>query len=88
MTTVTITVTAAHIAAGKRYECGDCPVAIAAAEVFGGTAYVDITLIVMTGDGTETEFTLPDEALAFITAFDDAKPVAPFTFIAEEVTAA
>jgi len=83
MSTV-ITVTAEHIAAGKREDCEHCPIALAVAEVFPGSPYVDeFACIITAGDGSETEFDLPDEARAFVEAFDNGQPAAPFTFTAE-----
>jgi hypothetical protein len=86
-----VTVTAEHIAAGKREDCENCPIALAVAEVFAGSPYVDeFTVMITAPDGSETEFDLPDEALRFIEAFDDggAGDVAPFTFIvrSEDIT--
>jgi hypothetical protein len=83
-----VSVTAEHIAAGKREDCENCPIAIAFAEVFPGVPYVDeFTCMITADDGTEVEFDLPDEALAFIAAFDDggAECVAPFTFAVSPV---
>jgi len=81
---VTVTVTAEHIAAGRREDCERCPIALAVAEVFPGGPYVDeFACIITAGDGSETEFDLPDEAREFVEAFDNGQPTAPFTFTAE-----
>ena len=76
-----VTVTAEHIAAGKREDCERCPIALAFAEIFPGSPYVDeLAVIVTDEDGGETEFYLPAEAQEFIESFDNGLTVAPFTF--------
>ena len=86
MSAITVTVTTDHIAAGKREDCENCPIALAVAEIFPGTPYVDeFTCIITAIDGSETEFDLPDEAREFIEGFDNGENVAPFAFDAELV---
>jgi hypothetical protein len=78
---IIVSVTAGHIAAGKREDCENCPIALAFAEVFPGSPYIDeFSCMITDDDGAEVEFDLPDEALEFIAAFDDGLPVAPFSF--------
>jgi hypothetical protein len=82
MSTVTISVTAEHIAAGEREKCEKCPVALAFL-----TALPRADRAVVTGfgvslyrAGVKTRLRLPDAASDFISAFDNSDPVAPFSF--------
>ena len=82
MSTVTISVTAGHIAAGEREKCERCPVALA---FLAALPRVDKAVVTGFGaslyrDGVKTRLRLPDAASDFVGAFDNAEPVSPFEF--------
>jgi hypothetical protein len=85
---VRVEVTAEDIAKGERAECGRCPVALACKRVLPGARVmvdgcsIDFTLK-PAGEGEWDDWTsieAPAEVDAFIQAFDDGHPVAPFAF--------
>lgn len=87
MTSVTISVTAGHIARGLINHCCECPIALAAAEAFPHAERVGRHRVVVTGygillalAGRELVLPLPREATDFIATFDDGQPVEPFEF--------
>lgn len=77
-----------HIAIGKRWSEEDGPISIAVERALRlsphGRVFVPgRTILVMDhlDDPRSRRFyTLPDEAWEFVEAFDDGKPVRPFTF--------
>ena len=78
-----ITVTAEHIARGRRDSCGLCPVALAIADAGLGPAWVDSAHVTLRKRGHWTEVDLPSDVSRFIEAFDggyDDGTVRPFTF--------
>jgi len=75
----TIKVTADDIAAGKRCNHRACPVAIALRRyLYDDRITVEATH--MTSGEYATITRLPKRVQVFIRAFDQAKPVVPFTF--------
>lgn len=73
-----IEVTADDIQNGLPSRCGFCPVALALARAAKRQCvHVDSACASV---GTNRWYTLPAEAIAFIAAFDQRQPVAPFAF--------
>jgi hypothetical protein len=90
--TVTVSVTQEHIDRGRPGQCAACPIALALAEAMPYATHIEV--YGSPDDGTpafaevwsgalKCHFRLPAEADAFIAAFDDEHPVAPFTFVVE-----
>jgi hypothetical protein len=84
MNNYTINVTQDDIDHGQRGECAHCPIALAAQRVFPNK-YVMVALVQMYLDSSVDvldgeRIHLPEEATAFITAFDRCQPVSPFVF--------
>ncbi len=73
---MTIHVTQAHIDAGAREDCRECPVALAIHEATGCTCEV-LPWTIYTDRG---KFKLPRAVFEFIEAFDNKQPVQPFSF--------
>lgn len=82
-TTLTINVTQAHIDAGQRASCSECPVALAmlAAGIERPRAYGGLLMGVLGGKAVEAE--TPNDAFHFICNFDHTCPVRPFKFSAD-----
>jgi hypothetical protein len=82
MTTVTIKVTAEDIAAGEKFDCFRCPVALAATRVLPvGTALRVKTHALVFWNPDYREANLPAIARYFIEDFDNGEDfVAPFSF--------
>ncbi len=87
---IRIDVTQADIDAGKRNDCGKCPVALAARRALPGH-FVTVTYTDMQIDGPiSTCYRLPDSAERFVAHFDNdlprdyenpfVNPVVPFSF--------
>ena len=85
--TVTVEVTADDIAHGKPGRCSSCPIALGV--IRSGIGATDIAVgletcwVSMAHDEHLTGYEMPDEALDFIDAFDNGRPVAPFSFSME-----
>jgi hypothetical protein len=82
-----VSVTAGHIARGKRQDAERCAIALALHDVFPDAEYImvsgdGITLQPCTDDAwmAEAEIMPPPEVAAFVEAFDDGNDVEPFTF--------
>lgn len=78
-----ISVTERHIENGEKDSCFNCPIALAAREVFPAHSLPEVTLNflwIKLEDRTERYFTLPEEAKEFVIGFDTGKEVKPFTF--------
>lgn len=93
MKTIEVSVTAEHIAEGKRNDCSRCPIALALSRIVPpeGRVYVysDHAVFSILGKGPYFG-DLPDDAQYFVQMYDKARSVGPFTFtmqIPEEVTA-
>lgn len=78
MATVTINVTAEHIANGRRRKCGACPVALALNEATGLSWSVHDSYA--TVPSHEMLWDLPDVVCTFVLKFDERRPVEPFAF--------
>ncbi len=81
MRTVMIEVTDEDIAKGDTMSCMTCPIALAAARVFGGEVSVTFSHIVAWTPDVSA-FT-PRAAKQFISDFDCRRPVSPITFTIE-----
>ena len=90
--TVVVEVTAEDIASGVAQKCEHCPIAIALRRAAGSArAYVDGSDIFVSPvfDGDEPSDIwneageCPQSVTEFVNAFDDGKPVKPFTFTVE-----
>lgn len=82
--TLVIEVTLGDIKAGKCTNPYTCAIALAVTRATGshaGVAIRDFDLLDPYGNTTDT-YNLPAEAVAFICAFDNKRPVEPFTFTA------
>jgi hypothetical protein len=89
-TTVTVTVTAEHIAAGVEFDCVRCPVALAMQEALPDADLANYASGFKVFRGSRaTEILFPDAVTRFVVAFDAGEPVEPFTFTVdlEEVAA-
>ena len=76
-----INVTHAHINQGRRHNCRACPIALALSDLYGdGAADVGLCHIEVWTDWGMQSCLLPEIARTFIRDFDQANPVAPFTF--------
>ena len=75
--TYKIEVTEEDIRRGKPQSCCSCPVFRAIARTTGKAVEVLCKSIAL---GKEVEAALPEKARKFIEAFDDGRPVKPFTF--------
>ena len=83
MDKVDIIVTQADIDQGEQCQAGTCPIALAAERTTGLNVSVGIATLTLF-DGNMVDYTLPDEAVAFINNFDhNIEDVKPFTFTAE-----
>ena len=82
MRTVEITVTAAHIARGKRCTSTACPVALAIKETLHPLSVNVQSEVINFGvpGGKFSPVRPPAEAAYFVDEFDDGIPVKPFTF--------
>jgi len=70
-----------HIDNGIREMCGLCPIALAIREVVPDKSIrVRWTWVDVCDKAEDRMVTLPKSATAFIYAFDENKPVAPFEF--------
>lgn len=95
MTQITVVVTREDINTGKRSHNLDCPVALAFKRASGfylvsvpGGAWVRCKRTVDDClKGIDTFYSVPDEAMEFIDAFDQHEPVTPFTFTSDVITA-
>jgi hypothetical protein len=95
MSTVTVPVTAGHIAGGDAGSSWGCAVALALEDAFPGTDDVSVgeTMASLYRDDEEgahfIHLDLPVEVRVFIGAYDRDEPVEPFTFTVayEEVPA-
>ena len=65
-----------HRAQGKKKDCVKCPLALAMAEELNGVWYVGGSTV----SNDHTRFVLPDEAQAFVKAFDEGLIVEPQGF--------
>lgn len=86
---VQINVTASHIAVGSRHSCQTCPIALAVSEVlhappyFASVSPTSVVVDVIPGRGVDFEarsLRLSPAVQRFIDAFDDERPVSPFSF--------
>lgn len=79
---LTLNVTARNIACGVARWGPTCPIALAARQLPDVTsARVGKSSIRLTFLGTRSwDYDLPDEAMAFVAAFDNGRAVSPFTF--------
>lgn len=79
-----VTVTERHISTGKAADCERCPVARAIADAIPGLAYIGVFAhgidLQRSEDEDEISAHTPDEVAEFIEAFDNGRPVSPFTF--------
>lgn len=75
MAMVTVEVTAEDIAKGKPMECLNCPVALACMR-----AGLDDIAVCDSSLDSDGSIRTPDVVAEFIHAFDNGKPVHPFTF--------
>lgn len=86
---LTIHVTADDIASGDTQACASCPIALAARRALGIAAvevgYTKIAAYARAWDNRvpAAEWQMPPAAREFTARFDDARPVKPFTFVAE-----
>lgn len=78
-----VEVTAEDIADGKRTNCDQCPIALAASRAFGESCWASFRRIGLLGKGAAVD--TPPVARAFMQRFDEAgaASVAPFTFAVE-----
>ena len=78
----TVSVTAGHIAKGKRDDCTRCPVVLAVRDAFPAASSVLVSglHVYMQISRRELEHELPAGVQEFIHAYDTRQPVAPFTF--------
>ena len=83
MTRVRVSVTAEDIAQGKPYVCWGCPVAIAMTRTLGYPVAVDEWRWFMEEGSVRRLHGLPDAVQAFVKAYDQQQPVAPFSFTVE-----
>lgn len=78
---MTVTVTQQDINNGHKRNCGHCPIALAVRrvipDVYVGGYHVFIDEI--------ATYKLPDVAIEFIKAFDNERPVKPFSFDIERL---
>lgn len=75
---MTINVTQDDIRDGKRYRCGECPVALAIKRACGTNNVLVNRLSVIVNGGSKIP--MPDAGIDFICRFDDTLPVKPFSF--------
>lgn len=74
-----IQVTESDMAHGERLSPCGCPIALAASRVFGATARVEVTFILVGG----LKIRLPEEASRWIERFDDCKATPLISFEVE-----
>ncbi len=80
---MTIHVTQSHIDAGIKGQCTQCPIALAARVAIGQGHRIQVSfcnIIAICGGYKSTLYPLPQEAQAFVEAFDAGQPVQPFSF--------
>lgn len=79
--TIDLEITPAHIAAGKRFSVGCCPIALALKETFPEYTIevTDEVLLVRSQKGNWLTIALTDEAMKFVHEFDRRYPVDPCT---------
>ncbi len=77
-----VSVTKAHIKAGKRYDCEECPIALALYDATGD-AYVAVTRDNLQV-GPFKSYKAPRSVSRFVKRFDTNKKVKPFRFILSE----
>jgi hypothetical protein len=83
-----INVTQQHIDRGKRCNSERCPVALSILEVLPETSYVSVDVRIYVEPSDTYDYIAaesPDEVCRFTSAFDDGKPVSPFSFEVELV---
>ena len=89
MTRVRVSVTAEDIAQGTPYHSWGCPIAIAMTRALGHPVGVDekwCWFVEKEGDVRHLHG-LPEAVQAFVRAYDQQQPVAPFSFTVFTVTA-
>ena len=79
---VPIRVSSMHIATGRAGDCYACPVALALMEAVGGEWAVSDAMGVIVAQELRTGFQtkLPHPVLRFVSDFDSARTVQPFSF--------
>lgn len=91
-----ITVTQGDINAGEPATCHSCPIALAATRAIHDTSNQEIREITVfnydiavyfVGQKDAINYELPEEATAFITAFDARRETSPLTFTARQFMA-
>ena len=92
---VPITVTTSDIEHGEKEDCHSCPIALAAHRAVANHPEIDLGHLAVRPEVIEIfspegyfsqrgafSAELPDDARAFIAAFDAGEPVEPFVFVA------
>ncbi len=81
---ITLTVTQEHINNGRRKDCGFCPIALSARELYP-KEYVEVgSSNILIGS---TQYQCSDEAFKFIINFDRKIEVKPSTFVFKKIYA-
>ena len=73
-----VNVTEEDIVRGKRGDCSLCPIALAVGRLFPKATYISVQSNKIAVD--DTEFFVPNSAIAFIGRFDHGSSVYPFSF--------